>query len=1121
MPEKIRLILLIILIMTPSLFSQEIATEESQSEQSLYERTIYNDIKTASYYELLNWCRDLDLDDKGNTDSLKNLLYSFYNIDLNAQESNTSESGTIIKIVSADSSEYYSVEEVDEDYVRISGRVKLIVKQPAKNITHTIEADSVHFNQTTNSMTAMGNIQYLKEENGNEEKYSGDNFTFNVQSWKGVILKGDFKKNQEVNNQDMEFIFSGSAIKKGEGDVVVLDGGSISSCDSDEKHYQIKAKKIWILGPDEWAILSGFFYIGHVPIIYIPFYHLPGNDMFFNPAIGTDTRSGYFIQTTTYLLGKKESSEEDDSFFPNIADSDESYKLVPQGLYLFKEKGEAEQKSDNFIKYKLDYYSRLGGYTALEGSIDKLWEFKSISFDLGIAVSKSIKAPQSGVNEFYSNYFEENDYNAQWNSSNTFGLELPFRWGLDFNFTLLNFTLKFNYMTDPWFKSDYSSREENFDWLNYVLAQTTFEEDEEAGSDSSLDWSLAGNLNIPNAWADNYINSFSFNSVKLSIKWNKKENYSSSYKEENTPDAPLPGEPEFNESNFTDLKPYDPGREFFYPESMNLPQMRLNLSGVLLDYSTINKIPLSRNEAADRGEMRSPWDEDGINENGESDNKSDNAYKTEKFGDIPVTDKYEAFSSNIKYSYSGYINFIAYTESNEWMQPEDIDFGIDMSTFTNTNTVNLNYSLNFFDQIISLSGINTFKGDYADYTGDYSDSDALSEKKSNRIKWNNDLTLSLLPFKKIDYINTSSVKYVFTSDLFMREYNEDLEKYEDIWVDWDEEFITSHSASLNLNFSVPIITAGVSFNTSLPPLDIEQTISPTLTTSFFNWTNTATLKILYNDKDDDDIEDNNKYEWKLDPLTYTSTFKPLDQITLSESLTYNFEDETLTNSTSTLKLWGLNASFTMAYIPDLEWDKETARLITNDKAFIPSNVSAGYTYEYDSPLIWKNRLKMGFSVNTNFNMNLQQYNVSSLSFSFKYNINIHEFLDLNFSMKSSNDYMFLYFPTLRDYYGITDEYSFFTDLFKSFNVFSENQQDRKDSFFNMNTIDVSLVHKLHDWDLEVNYSGKPLIEANTEGGSDTKWDSTLSILVRWNPIEKLKVKADYAEEEWQVDTEFE
>ncbi len=1078
--------LLLCLSSVSVLSAQKVETEETP-ESDLYNRTLYRDIKTASYYELITWCRDLELEEQGDSDSLKSQLFNYYKINTEDVKQESQSNATVVKIVSADSTEYYTVDEIGEDYVRISGRVKLIVSQPVKNITHTIEADSVTFNKTTNSMTAQGDVVYIKEENGKEEEYKGDSFTFNVQSWKGVILQGEFKKTQDVDDSEMEFIFSGNSIRKGEGDIVVLEDGSISSCDAEDKHYQIKAQKIWILGPDEWAILSGVLYIGHVPVLYIPFYHLPGNDLFFNPAMGSDTRNGYFIQTTSYLLGRKDSADSDDSIFINIADSDESYILVPQGLYLFKEKGEEENSSTDFVKFKLDYYSRLGGYTGIEGSFSELWKFKSFNFDFGLAVTKSIKEPESNVNDDYSNYFSENNFDAEWNSSTLFGLILPFRWGLSFDFSFSTFSLEFSYLTDPWFVSDFEEREENFDWLNYLMAQTTDDgDDEDSDAESSLTWGLTGSLNIPNEWADDYVNNLSFNSIKMNIEWDTKANSSSG-------------------------SSYDPNREFFYPESITFPQTTLNMSGVFLDYSSTESFVDSEEESLDSSDpgLRSPWsDGEDTTRSSSDENKPGTIKSPDKMDDIEVQFDDVFFSTKISYDLTGYFNYISYTDSDNWTEPGDIDFSSEESTFTNNNTFNLNYALNFVNSIVTVSGQNSFSTNYLEYFGDVSSDEEIKEKENQELNWENDFSLNIYPLKKVDLMSSSSISYTFNADLYTREYNSTDKVMEDLWIKWDDDYISSHKTALNLNFTIPLLTFSVSFDSTLPPVDIEQSINPKLSISFYNWTNSVKTSAVYSD----DV-------WKMEPLDFTSVYKPIDDISISQQLTYSFEDETLSASISKLQLWGFSAIYNMAYTTDYDWDSGTETLNDNGYAFVPSSVALSYSYDYESPLLWKNRISMDVSVSTTFNMNLQQYNISSLSFDLGYNLHINEFLDFKFSLKSSNNHMFLYFPTLRDYYNITEDYYFFEDLFKSFNIFSTDQKDRFDSFFNMDSISFSLVHKLHDWDLEVSYNGAPIIESDS-GDYSTSWDSTVTILVRWNPIEKFKIQVDRKDDEWNADTEI-
>ncbi|MBB6478535.1 LPS-assembly protein LptD [Spirochaeta isovalerica] len=1081
-PRKLLLILLVFSF--HPVFSQDAETEVN----TLFTDTIYSDINTASYYELLSWCRDLDLDTKGNSDFLKKQLYSHYDVDLNSVESGEGESDIIVKIVSADRSEYYSLEEISEDYVRISGRVKLIVKQVSLNTTHTIEADSVLFNQTTDTMTASGNIIYIKEENGNKEEYSGDNFTFNVQNWKGVILKGDFKRTQEVNKQDMEFIFSGDAIKKGEGDVVVLDQGSITSCEEEEPHYRIEAKKIWILGPDEWAILNGALYIGHIPVLYIPFYHLPGNDLFFNPVIGDESRRGYYIQTTTYLLGKKQNSEEDDSFFINIADSDETYKLVPQGLYLFKEKGEPEKDAgSDFIKYKLDYYSRLGGYTALEGSLSELWKLKGISFDLGIGVTRSIK----GSGGVYTNYFDENDFIASWNGSDFFGASVPFRWGLSFGFSLLTFKLNFEYLTDPYFRSDFSGREENFDWLNYLLSQTTEDEGVEENAQSSLNWSLQGNINIPNKWADDYIKNFSLSSLKVNMLWNSKDNN----------DYQAPADPQEL------YDPYSPSRLFFYPSNITWPQTSLNLSGVLLEYKTGPGDPVPEDELEDRDIIKAPWNDGNDKENGEKKGDEDYIKKPERFDGIAIEDADQTFFTKIDYSLTGYLNFTSYMNSEIWGSPADIDFDILKSLLTNKNTFNLNYNFKFFEDILSLSGKNTLTADYLSYYGDFTEDEERNELNGRKLNWLNTLDFTIKPLRNVAFFNKSTISYEFDTNLYSLSYDAVQEVFLKEWIEWDDDDITAHRAAVNIDFSMPLLTLALSFDSTLPPRDIKQSISPSLAFSIWKWTGKVAGKVTYDEN-----------QWTPEPLTVSTRLAPLDEVSLSGDFSYNFENETPASLSAAIKLWALTGSYNMAYATDYEWDKDLQQLKDMGKDFVPTSFSLGINYQYESPMLWKNRIAMDGKIDLNLNMNLQQYNLSKLGFKLSYNLHIFEFLDLTFSIDSSNEQIFLYFPSLRDYYGITEDYSFFKDLFKSFNIFSSGQQDRYESFFNMNSLNVSLVHKLHDWDLEMTYSGKPVLD---EGVLESRWDSTFSILVRWNPIEKLKVQSKYANELWNVDTEFE
>ena len=131
-------------------------------------------------------------------------------------------------------------------------------------------------------------------------------------------------------------------------------------------------------------------------------------------------------------------------------------------------------------------------------------------------------------------------------------------------------------------------------------------------------------------------------------------------------------------------------------------------------------------------------------------------------------------------------------------------------------------------------------------------------------------------------------------------------------------------------------------------------------------------------------------------------------------------------------------------------------------------------------------------------MNLITYTDSVFNFDLAFKIHIHEFLDFSISSKSYNKVFYRYIPGFAENLdsGMKRE-SLVADLFKSFNFFS--RKDREESGFKLQSIDVSLLHKLHDWDLSLTYSGKPVIN---EAMLRYEWSTSFTILVQWNPVRK-------------------
>jgi hypothetical protein len=125
---------------------------------------------------------------------------------------------------------------------------------------------------------------------------------------------------------------------------------------------------------------------------------------------------------------------------------------------------------------------------------------------------------------------------------------------------------------------------------------------------------------------------------------------------------------------------------------------------------------------------------------------------------------------------------------------------------------------------------------------------------------------------------------------------------------------------------------------------------------------------------------------------------------------------------------------------------------------------------------------------------------SYLSLSYGLSLDVHRFVELSISARSQNDSIYIYVP---QFAALLDREprNLIDDLVDSFRFDSE--QARLNSFFNIQSISVSAVHHLQDWELLIDYSGSP--ERAERGNKPVyDWQSLLEVVVRWRPIRELK-----------------
>jgi hypothetical protein len=255
-------------------------------------------------------------------------------------------------------------------------------------------------------------------------------------------------------------------------------------------------------------------------------------------------------------------------------------------------------------------------------------------------------------------------------------------------------------------------------------------------------------------------------------------------------------------------------------------------------------------------------------------------------------------------------------------------------------------------------------------------------------------------------------------------------------------------------------------------------------------------------------------EWNLQPLIMGVSWTGWnDEVTVSQSARYEAEENRFSNTETIFRFWGFETRFVASYGVDYNWDRDTFTWESGSEAFNPSTLRFSYNREFKPLPLWKNRIKTRTILDTAWNMNLNQPTDNVFGFKWTQEFQIYKFLDLQLSFSASNRSMYLYFPWWRDELGIPGDYNFFTDLLKSFNIF--NTQDRRDSQFNMERVDLSIVHHLRSWDLTIEYSGWPALD---DEASRYRWKSEFSLFVKWNPLPMFNQETRFEDDEWSVES---
>jgi len=1104
--------------------SEEIKQLDETSQ--LLRQTIYLDITTAGYYELQDWTRRLGLTDTGTRTELENRLLSYYKgvfsgIPLTTVEKAEGE-GTGVDRMEIESAGRLSYEKSGEEgeIIRLGGGVLLQMRDTESNTVHTIEAQSLVFNRPLNSVSALGNVRYRMENDDSTQDFRGEEITFDIENFRGVFIEGLSSRPAEIEDISVTFYFQGSTIYRIQRDVVRLNRGNISSSKSENPYYRIAAGNVWMLGIDEWAIHNATLYIGHIPLLYIPFYYHPGDTFIFHPSIGMRSLEGYYTQTTTYFFGRKPDTVDSGgnfSFLQAVEGDQSEYEQELRGFFLHSTREPMEDNwvnsSGSFGKFQLDYYTRLGLVSGLKLDMQDLGSLKNLDITLGAAFTNYIYS-LPGYDDTYSKLLYDSDtgtYKKTIQQPYVFGNRLPFRFGVDISAEVqkenFSFELQFPFYTDVLLHDQLDKRNETLQWSRFltgegILDADTFEDFEDPYFRQHTKYSLQP---------------FPESKVVESIRIDK-----------------LDSELYFKQSSLVeDELSFNP-LGYYYPDVFTPLDLEITMKGTLfsMDYG---EDTFENSLDSDASSFKPP--DNGFGEEKEMPKGSflEEGYKIPGRGeDFPLIRQEVAapFSQRLTYTVSPDFSYHTQYDTGEMslQSPENVEFDPLYSYIFTDGDAIFQYNATLFQGIFSFSQNARLRARYRDhFDGEDLESLIAQDRSLSYFKTTGLSKLNTYFLRDKPLFSDSYISYEIESELYAYTYDQDDEKFESAYLQWDEESIQTHRSSLGIIYDIWNSQQKLILSYTMPP-DLQKVNSSVEIT-----TGPLRSTVEY------DIDEEESDEWTQGPLQIAEDLSIWNGGSVSQNFTILDPDETV-NDTAVTEIelrfipdqfvlnqkfeWNLTGSRPENTITSLKtgwWTNRYEASYTNNyefsttdgwqslstKDFQPYRYTSELKIPYNPDPLWKNRIEIDTFLSTSLELNLIRYTESLLQFSWDTDLSIAEFLDLKLSINSANNSIYRYIPEYAEERG-KETKDVFEDLLQSFNFFSTD--DRKESNFNLQNISLSLIHYMHDWRLQMQYSGLPRLDELNQ----YEWYSEFSIFVQWNPIPEIRKEAEYGEEGLQI-----
>ncbi|HOT59785.1 MAG TPA: hypothetical protein PLJ83_09010, partial [Spirochaetales bacterium] len=175
------------------------------------------------------------------------------------------------------------------------------------------------------------------------------------------------------------------------------------------------------------------------------------------------------------------------------------------------------------------------------------------------------------------------------------------------------------------------------------------------------------------------------------------------------------------------------------------------------------------------------------------------------------------------------------------------------------------------------------------------------------------------------------------------------------------------------------------------------------------------------------------------------------------------------------------------------------------ESFSLYSASMSYKLNWKPVPVWKNRISFETQVALDAVQNFIRFNEASAGITGSITFKIYEFADISFSFTSRNQSLWRYYANVfslpEELASLSTPVNFFIDIFNGFRF--DNPEIRKTSLFKLKSLNLKLIHYMHDWNLTFELTSAPFYNTQT---LQYEFKNTYSIFINWIGVPEIKTQ---------------